>query len=202
MMAPVRRWLLWWWARKDVPAEFRFPQAVQNAKRLLILMPEATEALRQSEVFLSRVPRIFPKTHVTLIYPPKSMVARFYNPYGFQSVVPDSRQVRWLGVPSKKFMKQLFEKPYDVVISLNRTASVFFGILTIASKAPVRIGLPGGMGGPFVNVELRHGREQADLKTEFILFVEMIRKLATPVILKPGAVAVDQRPVTKSDTIV
>ena len=201
MTAIIRRWLLWWWARKDDPVEFRFPQAVQNAKRVLILMPEAAEALRQSEVFLSRVPRIFPKTHVMLIYPPKSMVARFYNPYGFQSVVPDSRQVGWLGIPRKKFLKQLFEKPYDVVISLNRTASVFFGVMTIASKAPVRIGLPDGMGGPFVNVELRHGREQADLKTEFILFVEMIRKLAAPPVFNPGPPAHDQRPVTNSDTI-
>lgn len=195
----VRRWLLWWWARKEEPAEFRFPQALHDAKRVLILMPEAADALRQSEAFLSRVPRIFPKIHVTLIYPPKSMVARFYNPYGFECVVPDSRQVGWLGVPRKGFLAKLFEKPYDIVISLNRSASVFSGAMTIASKAPVRIGLPDGMGGPWVNVELRHGREQADVKTEFILFVEMIRKLAAPPVFRPGPPALDQHQVTKSD---
>jgi hypothetical protein len=202
MMAFVHRWLLWWWARKDEPSEFRFPQALQNAKRILILMPDAIEALRQSEAFLSRVPRVFPKTHVTLIYPPKSMVARFYNPYGFQSVVPESKQVGWLGVPRKSFLKKVFEKPFDIVITLNRSASVFFGIMTIASKAPVRIGLPDGMGAPFVNVELRHGREKADTKTEFILFVEMLRKLAAPPVFKPGPPVQEKQRVTKRGTVV
>ncbi len=201
MMAFVRRWILWWWARKEVPSEFRFPQALQDAKRILILMPDAVEALRQSEVFLSRVPRIFPKTHVTLIYPPKSMVARFYNPYGFESIVPDSKQVGWLGVPRKSFLKKVFDKPFDIAITLNRSASVFFGIMTIASKAPVRIGLPDGMGGPFVNVELRHGREQADIKTEFILFVEMLRKLAAPPVFNPGPPVQDQQRKTKPGAV-
>jgi len=44
----------------------------------------------------------------------------------------------------------------------------------------MRLGLPNGMGEPYVTVELRHGREQADIKTEFILFIEMIRRLAAP----------------------
>ena len=99
-------------------------------------MPASAEGLRQSEVFLSRVPRIFPKTHVTLIYPPKSMVARFYNPYGFESIVPDTKQVGWLGIPHKKFLKKVFEKPFDVTISLNREPSVFFGIMTICARMP------------------------------------------------------------------
>jgi hypothetical protein len=125
------------------------------------------------------------------------MVARFYNPYGFESIVPESKQVGWLGIPRKSFLKKVFDKPFDIVISLNRPASVFFGIMTIASKAPVRIGLPDGMGGPFVNVELRHGREHADIKTEFILFVEMLRKLAAPPVFKPGPPVQDQKPETK-----
>jgi len=201
MMAFLRQWILWWWSRKEVPAEFRFPGALQDAKRVLILMPDATEALRQSEVFLSRVPRIFPKTHVTLIYPPKSMVARFYNPYGFESIVPDSKQVGWLGIPRGKFLKKVFERPFDITISLNRTPSVFFGIMTIASKAPVRIGLPDGPGEPFVNVELRHGREEADIKTEFILFVEMLRKLAAPPVFKPGPPVPNPHSVAKPGTV-
>lgn len=179
MMGLIRRWLLWWWARRDQPSEFRFPQALRDAKRVLILMPAAIDAMRQSEVFLSRVPRAFPKSHVTLLYPPNSMVARFYNPHGFQCVVPDSKQVGWLGVPRRRFLRKMFEKPYDVLISLNREPSVYLGAMTISSKAAVRIGLPDGMGKPFVNVELRHGRERADIKTEFILFIEMIRKLAS-----------------------
>lgn len=201
MMAFLRKWILWWWSRKEEPAEFRFPQALQDAKRVLILMPASAEGLRQSEVFLSRVPRIFPKTHVTLIYPPKSMVARFYNPYGFESIVPESKQVGWLGIPHKRFLKKVFEKPFDITISLNREPSVFFGIMTIASKAPVRIGLPDGPGGPFVNVELRHGREQADIKTEFILFVEMLRKLAAPPVFKPEPRVPNAPRLTKPGTV-
>jgi hypothetical protein len=56
----------------------------------------------------------------------------------------------------------------------------------------VRIGLPDGPGAPFVNVELRHGREKADIKTEFILFVEMIRKLASPPPANPGPLLPNQ----------
>jgi len=200
-MAPVRRWLLWWWARKDVPAEFRFPQAVQNAKRLLILMPEATEALRQSEVSSHAYREFFPRPMSPDLSSQEHGRA-FFTILWIPKCRPRFPASPLAGRPEQEIHEAVVREAVRCRHSLNRTASVFFGILTIASKAPVRIGLPGGMGGPFVNVELRHGREQADLKTEFILFVEMIRKLATPVILKPGAVAVDQRPVTKSDTIV
>ena len=82
-------------------------------------------------------------------------------------------------MPRKKFTATLIAKPFDVLITLNREQSVFFGAVTVQSGAPVRMGLPNGMGDPFVNVELRHGRETADIKTEFILFIDMIRKLAT-----------------------
>jgi hypothetical protein len=176
----IRRWILWWWARKDEAAEFSFPQALRTAKRVLVLMPPSIEAMRDSEVFLSRLPRALPKARVTLLYPPNSIVARFYNPHGYTCVVPESKNVRLFGIPTRKLINKVVEKPFDVVISLNRDESIFYGVMTIASKAPLRIGLPDGMGKPFVNVELRHGRDDADIKSEFILFIEMIRKLAAP----------------------
>lgn len=174
----IRRWILWWWARKSVPAEFSFPQALRDAKRVLLLMPSSVEALREVEVFLSRLPRVFPRAEVTLLYPPKSMIARFYKPYGFTTIVPGRADVGFFGIPRAKFLATLLEKQFEVLISLNRLPSVFFGVITVSSKAPVRLGLPDGMGEPFINVELRHGRENADIKTEFILFVDMLRKLA------------------------
>ena len=177
----IQRWLLWWWARRDQPIEFSFPSALRTAKRVLILMPASNEALRLSEVFLSRVPRVFPKTtEVTLLYPPKAMVARFYKPYGFKSVVPEAGQVGWWGIPRRKFLKDFCAKPYDVMITLNQAPNVFYGAVAVHSRTPVRLGLRGGMGQPFVNVELCHDREKADIKTEFILFIEMIRRLAVP----------------------
>ena len=175
----IARFLLTWLARRNVPAEFTFPKALRDAKRVMILMPSVNEALRQAEVFLSRVRRVFPKAEITLLYPPRTMVARYYNPFGFKNVVPEKKDVWWWGLPRKKFTATLIAKPFDVLITLNREQSVFFGAVTVQSGAPVRMGLPNGMGDPFVNVELRHGRETADIKTEFILFIDMIRKLAT-----------------------
>jgi hypothetical protein len=176
----IRRWLLWWWTRRDSRAEFTFPGVLRQAKRILILMPSSPESSRQSEYFLSHVPRAFPKVDVTLLYPPKSMTARFYNPFGFHAVVPASSQVGWWGIPRKKFLLKLFEKPFDILITLDREPSVFLAAVMASSGTPVRLGLPNGMGVPYVTVELRHGREQADIKTEFILFIEMIRRLAAP----------------------
>jgi hypothetical protein len=174
----IRQWLIWWWARKSVPSEFSFPQALREAKRVLLLMPSSIEALREVEVFLSRLPKVFPRAEVTLLYPPKSMIARFYKPYGFTTIVPGRGDVGVFGIPRKRLMESLIEKHFDVLISLNRQQSVFFGAIIVSSKTPVRLGLPDGMGEPFINVELRHGRDNADIKTEFILFVDMLRKLA------------------------
>ena len=176
----IRRCLLWWWTRRDKRAEFTFPGALRTARRVLILMPSTQEGSRQSEFFLTHVPRAFPKSEVTLLYPPKSLTARFYNPYGFHAVVPSSSQVGWWGNPRKKFLQKLFEKPFDVLITLDREPSVFLAAVMATSGTPMRLGLPNGMGEPYVTVELRHGREQADIKTEFILFIEMIRRLAAP----------------------
>ncbi len=176
----IRRSLLWLWSRRNRPAEFTFPGALRQAKRILILMPSSAEGLRQSEFFLTHVPRAFPKTDVTLLYPAKTMTARFYNPFGFHVVVPTSSQMGWWGAPRKKFLRELFQKPFDILIVLDREPSVFLAAVTISSGIPVRLGLPYGLGQPYVTVELRHGREQADLKTEFILFIEMIRRLAAP----------------------
>lgn len=175
----IRRLLLWWWARRCVPSEFTFPKALRDARRVLILMPSQNEALRQSEVFLSRVRQVFPRAEVTLLYPPKTMVARFYNPYRFKIATPEKGDVWWFGIPRKSFVERVLPQPFDVLITLNREESVFFAAVTILSQTPVRIGLPDGMGGPFINVELRHGRDTDDIKTEFILFIDMIRRLAS-----------------------
>jgi hypothetical protein len=174
----IREWIIHWWARHDRPREFTFPGDLRQARRVLVLMPTAIEAMRQSEFFLARLPQAFPQAKVFLLYPPKSLAPRFYNPYGFEAVVPTASQVGWWGIPRRSFLNDLFRKPYDVLISLNKELTVFHAAVAVGSQTPVRIGLPGGMGHPFVTVELRHGRAAADIKTEFILFVEMIRKLA------------------------
>ena len=174
----IRHWLIRWFAGRDRPQEFAFPSVLRGARRVLVFMPSEMEAFRQAEYFLSRLPQAFNKAKVTLLYPPKSMAPRFYNPHGFQVVVPEDKQVRWWGIPRRAFLESLFEHPFDIVITLDKSPSVFFAAVVIASGTPVRIGLPDGMGRPFVTVELRHGRPTADAKTEFILFIEMIRKLA------------------------
>ncbi|MEW5702482.1 MAG: hypothetical protein AB1792_09665 [Candidatus Zixiibacteriota bacterium] len=174
----IKQWIIRWWARHDRPREFTFPGDLQQARRVLVMMPTDIEAMRQSEFFLARLPQAFPKAKVSLLYPPKSLAPRFYNPYGFAAVVPTSSHVGWWGMPRRPFLNELFHEPYDVLISLNKELTVFHAVVAVASQTPVRIGLPDGMGHPFVTVELRHGRVAADVKTEFILFVEMIRKLA------------------------
>jgi len=181
----IREWLIKWWANKDEPREFTFPGALQTAKRVLVLMPLDLEGMHQSEFFLSRLPQAFPKGKVTLLYPPKSLAPRFYNPYGFIALVPEPSHVRMFDMPKRAFMDKLFETPFDIVIALNKTPTVFYAAIIMSSKTPVRIGLPGGMGKPFVTIELRHGRNGADVKTEYILFVEMLRKLAAPPAVTP-----------------
>jgi hypothetical protein len=178
MLSWIRQLIIRWWAGKDSPREFAFPAALQSARRVLVFMPADLDTFRQSEFFLSRLPQAFPRAKISLLYPPKSLAPRFYNPHGFKVVVPDPKAVWWWGSPRRSFMDSLFEVSFDVVITLNKEPSVFFAAVAITSETAIRIGLPGGMGWPFVTVELRHGREAADTKTEFILFVEMIRRLA------------------------
>jgi hypothetical protein len=174
----IRRWIIRWLARRDQPQEFVFPRALRDARRVLVFMPSETDAFRQAEYFLSRLPQAFERAKVTLLYPPKSLAPRFYNPHGFQVIVPEDKQVWWWGLPRRAFLAKLFEQSCDVLITLDKEPSVFFAAVSVASGTPVRIGLPDGMGRPFVTIELRHGRQSADARTEFILFVEMIRKLA------------------------
>jgi hypothetical protein len=143
-------------------------------------MPSAKDALRQVEYFLSRVPRVFPRSKVTLVYPPRSIAATFYNPYGFEVLVPTIGDLGLTGWPRGRFVKKLFTKQFDVVITLDKEPTLFFAALLAKSKTQVRIGLPGALGMPFTSVELRPSRQGADPKTEFILFIEMIRKFIIP----------------------
>lgn len=177
----IREWIIKWLARGHRPKEFVFPEILRTARRVLVLMPEAMNEFRQAEFFLSRLPQAFADAKVTLLYPPHSLAPRFYNPHGFRVVVPDTKNVWWWNIPRRAFLDELFRTSFDLVIILNKTQSVFYAAVSIASGTPVRIGLPEGMGSPFVTVELRHGREAADTKTEFILFIEMIRKMARTV---------------------
>ncbi len=176
----IRRLLLWWLRYRIHPEEFSFPSSLARARRVLVLMPTSREALRQVEYFLSRVPRVFPRAKVTLVYPPRSIAATFYNPYGFDVIVPTIGDVGLTGWPRRRFVKNLFPKPFDVVITLNKEPTLFFAALLVKSKTHVRIGLPGGLGMPFTSVELRPSRKGTDPKTEFILFIEMIRKFIIP----------------------
>jgi|GEM_PF-2765432 len=177
-MGMIRDLIIRWLARRYAPAEFAFPHVLRNARRVMVLMPLSLEAFRLSEYFLSRLPQAFPDAKITLLYPPKSLAPRFYNPHGYRVVVPEPRQVWWFSLPRRAFLEKLFESKFDVIIILNKEPSVFYSAAVMASGTAVRIGLPGGMGAPFVTVELRHGRDDADVKTEFILFVEMLRKMS------------------------
>jgi hypothetical protein len=143
-------------------------------------MPSLKEPFRQAEYFLSRVPRVFHRAKVTLLYPPKSIAATFYNPYGFEVVVPAVGDVGFLGWPRRKLLRRLFGKPFDLIITLDKEPNLFFAAVLTKSQTPVRIALPGGLGIPFTSVELRPARRTADPKTEFILFIEMMRKLVVP----------------------
>lgn len=176
----IYRLLIWWLRHRSRPGEFSFPGALLRARRLLVMMPSPKEPFRQAEYFLSRVPRVFPRTKVTLLYPPKSIAATFYNPYGFEVVVPAMGDVGPFGWPRRKLRRRLFAKPFDLVITLDKEPSLFFATLLVKSQTPARIGLPGGLGLPFTSVELRPARRTADPKTEFILFIEMMRKLVAP----------------------
>lgn len=176
----IRRLLLWWLKSRNRPGEFSFPGALLRSRRLMVIMPGSKEPFHQAEYFLSRVPRVFPRAKVTLVYAPQSIAATFYNPYGFEVIVPALGDIGPLGWPRRKLLKRLFVKPFDLVITLDKEPSLFFAALLIKSRTPARIGLPGGLGRPFTSVELRPARRAPDPKTEFILFIEMMRKMTIP----------------------
>jgi len=176
----IHRLLLWWLRYRNRPGEFSFPGALLRARRLLVFIPGPKEPFRQAEYFLSRVPRVFPRTKVTLLYPPRSIAATFYNPYGFEVVVPAVGEVGPFGWPRRKLLRRLFARPFDLIITLDKEPSLFFAAVLVKSQTPARIGLPGGLGVPFTSVELRPARRSADPRTEFILFIEMMRTLVTP----------------------
>ena len=176
----IRQILLWWLRRQNRQLEFSFPGALTRARRVLVFMPSKIEPFRQAEYFLSRMPRVFERAKVTLLYPPKSLAATFYNPYGFDVIVPAVGEVGPFGWPSKKLLRRLFTKPYDLIITLDKESNLFFAAVSMKSQTPARIGLPGGLGKPFTSVEFRPSRTTDDPKTEFILFIDMMRKLVAP----------------------
>jgi len=176
----IRRLLLSWLKYRNHPGEFSFPGALVKARRVLVFMPSLREPFRQAEYFLSRVPRVFARAKVTLLYPPRSIAATFYNPYGFDVVVPSTGDIGPFGWPRRRLLRRLFTKPFDLIITLDKEPNLFFARIMIKSQTPARIGLPGGLGSPFTSVELRPSRQTTDPKTEFILFIEMMRKLVVP----------------------
>lgn len=176
----IRRFLLWWLKTRNQQGEFSFPGALVHCRHLLVIMPGLSEPFRQAEYFLSRVPRVFPRAKVTLLYPPRSIAATFYNPYGFEVIVPAVGDVGPLGWPRHRLLRRLFVKSFDLVITLDKEPSLFCAALLVKSQTPARIGLPGGLGTPFTSVELRPARRAPDPKTEFILFIEMMRKMTMP----------------------
>ena len=176
----IRRVLLWWLKTRNEAGEFSLPGALIHCRQLMIIMPGPQEPFRQAEYFLSRVPRVFPRAKVTLVYPPRSIAPTFYNPYRFDVVVPAIGDVGPFGWPRRKLLRRLFNKPFDLVITLDKEPSLFFAALLIKSQTPARIGLLGGLGMPFTSVEFRPTRNSPDPKTEFILFIEMMRKMTLP----------------------
>ncbi len=176
----IRRLLLGWLKLRVRAGEFSFPGSLIRARRVLVFMPSIKEPFRQAEYFLSRVPRVFPRAKVILLYPPRSIAATFYNPHGFEVIVPTRGDVGIFSWPRRKLLRRLFEKPCDLIITLDKEPSLFFAAILVKSQTAARIGLPGGLGMPFTTVELRPTRKSSDPKTEFILFIEMIRKLITP----------------------
>jgi hypothetical protein len=128
---------------------------LKTSERVLVLLPGDPE--RRSEVLkdAGSLARVFHASEICLVSMPDAGVRELARREGFRSFAPHRQEMSWCGFPNKSFFNRMRNLKSGLVVDLDDEKSCFNAAVSVASRAPLRVGLYGMWGPPVHNVEVK-----------------------------------------------
>jgi len=118
---------------------FDFPKHIKKIKQVLLILPPEIRDPSQHQKFVSGLADIFKNVKVNT----------------FQRVKLKDYNQNWLGVPKTKYINQLKDREFDLIIDLNEYQDKICTYLCALSGAPVRLNLASGKYDHIYNLHFR-----------------------------------------------
>ncbi len=128
-----------------------------RAGRIVVLLPannsRRTEVLCESE----RLTLAFPTSEICLISMPDDKVRETARREGYRVFTPNRSELSWYDFPNSSFLTRIKNLKSSLVLDLDPSRSCFNAAVSLASGAPLRVGVFGSWGRPIHNVEIKSG---------------------------------------------
>ena len=162
---------------KPLTKDFTFPRILQKAENLLICLPDKLEDAVFSLRYLEFLAEIFSTTRIYLLTPFEGLEKLVPEKALFNFIQLPEKSKRFFNFPQKRFLKKLREYQFQIALDFDLSKSILNSYLCLVSGSPLRIGLKGGLGNPYYNVELSLPPTKTTRDELYQAFVETLRQL-------------------------
>ncbi len=126
-----------------------------KAGRVVVLLP--SDKIRRSEVLSEseQLSLAFPASEICLISMPDDNVRQIARREGYRIFTPNRTELSWYDFPNSSFLTRIRNLKSSLVLDLDPSRSCFNAAVSLASGAPLRVGVFGSWGRPVHNVEIK-----------------------------------------------
>lgn len=149
----IRKFLIWKNKLFFKQKSLSFATTFSQAQSMLVLLPHQEDNFSSVFNHLPPLETIFSDLKITFLLP--------FSTRGFVSdlrtyevIVLIKENLGWSGLPKRDFIHRLRDYRFDVTLDMDLSKNFFNPYLGLLSNAKVRIGVKGGWGPPYYNLEL------------------------------------------------
>jgi len=150
----VKNLVLWWKKRFCTSNTFSLYSSFSAARSVLVCFPANREEFAYAANHLPSIADVFSSSKVYPLLPFLEADGFLYSLKSYEVIMPYSKDVRTFFLPNRRFVERIRSYGFGITIDLDLDGCFFNALTCLASSAPLRIGLKGGLGKPFYNMEL------------------------------------------------
>lgn len=158
------------------PQVISFSEVLNNAKRVLIFLPTKVESFPIALNHLNSFNSFFSGSQKFLLLPFDGE-GFSSNLFKFEIISLKKSYLNWFSLPNKRFVKKLRALKFDITLDMDLERSFFNAYLSFLSGSRLRIGVKGGWGLPFYNLEISLSKDGKYLDELYDSFVNTLKRL-------------------------
>jgi hypothetical protein len=162
---------------KNLTESFTFPEIFQKAGNLLVCLPGKLEEAIFSLRYLEFLPEIFSSARIYLLTPFNDLEKLIPEKSIFHFIYLPEKSKKFFSSYQRNFLKKLREYKFHIALDFDLGKNILNSYLCLVSGSLLRIGLKGGLGNPYYNVELALPQTKAKPEELYQAFIETLKKV-------------------------
>ena len=173
----VRNLVVWWKKRFSPSPAFSLYSLFSSAKSVLVCFPTRKEEFASAANHLPAIADIFSSSKIYLLFPFLEGECFIRSLRSYEVILPHQADMKLFSLPNRKFVERIKKHNFGVTVDLDLGGCFFNALTCFLSDSPLRIGIRGGWGKPFYNIELATQGELVYLDQKYDAVVETLRNL-------------------------